>query len=134
MTVASDKAVFFADLLEQGCGWHLAKGRLFLCRRKGPKWENTLIYQMTNFPEREVPEGEAGSSVTTRLWIEPEQWEPLDLSPNTPKDKGSQMFGVMASATRFHGRSDEEKDRLWQMLVDRCRGKTHRQVMEENND
>jgi hypothetical protein len=130
MSTVSDNAVFFADLVEQGCGWHLAKGRLFLCRRKDDlTWENTLIYQMTNFPEREVPEGEASSSVTTRLWVEPEQWESHDLPPNVPQEQGSQIFGVMASATRFHGRNEEEKDKLWQMLLERCRGKTYRQVM-----
>jgi hypothetical protein len=89
---------------------------------------------MTNFPEREVPEGEPGSAVTTRLWIEPEQWEPLNLAPNTPQEQGSQMFGIMASATRFHGRSEEDKDRLWAMLLERCKGKTHRQVMEEEGE
>mgnify|MGYP006987967756 CR=1 FL=1 len=132
MPVATDNAVFFADLVEQGCGWHLSKGRLFLCRRKPDlKWENTLIFHMTNFPEREVPDGEPCSAVTTRLWVEPEQWQSLDLPPNVPQEQGSQMFGVMASATRFPDRSDEEKDKLWQMLVERCRGKTYSQVIKK---
>lgn len=127
----SDDAVFFQDLISQGCGWSLGEGRLFLCRENGTTWDNVLIYQMIHFPEREVPEGESAASVITKLWIEPEDWKPLGIAPNCEPCEGSEMFGTVASITRFKGFDEETKNRLWKVLVERCSGKTHRQAMAE---
>lgn len=42
MSIASDNAIFFADHVADGCGWHIVAGRMFLCRRNGSIWENAL--------------------------------------------------------------------------------------------
>lgn len=130
--LASDDAVFFADLLEQGCAWHLAPGKQYLCRRNGPNWENALTYQMTNFPEQEVVDG-ISSSAATKLWVEPIDWHPLDLAPNQSLAEGSLMFGIMVSSTRFPPADSEVLKEQWQRFLERCSGKTHRQVFEEDD-
>jgi len=129
--IASDEAVFIADLVAQGCEWYLAHGRLFLCRKSGEEWENVMAYKIINYPKRKVPEGCSPSAISTKVWIEPNEWEPHNLPPNLSAEEGLKIFDVVASASRFQGRDNKEE--LWAELVKRCSGKTHRQVM-ENGD
>jgi hypothetical protein len=133
---ASDHATFITDLLEEGHGWHLTKGRQFLCRRNGPRWENALVYQITNYPQREIiNEDSEVSAVSTILWIEPDMWKPHNLAPNQPQKEGYMMFSAMCAFTRFgFDIDDKERDRLWAELIEHCTGKTHSQVLEELRD
>ena len=128
----SEQAVFFADLLEQGCEWHQTPGRLYLCRKKGSQWENALIYRMINFPKQEVAD-DVHASLTTLLWIEPDIWRPLNLEPNEEdSEETTRCFGYFAQM-RFHPTWDEDNERVaeeWRKLVQRCKGKTYKQALE----
>lgn len=122
--IASDDAVFFGDVMNEG--WHLTNGRLFLCRRQEGKWENALVCQLTDFPESEIVDRREVASMSNILWIEPENWLPLDLPPNSSPSDGMEIMRVALAATRFRDQPDGL--RLADKLLQDCFGKTHRDV------
>ncbi len=132
--IASDNAIFFGDWLEKGCGWHSQPGRLLLCRKTpNGQWENALIYQMTNFPQAEITD-DIHASLGIRIWIEPENWQPLNLPPNN--ERGEQIFSIFLTSIKSGIDIEdphhlEKEDKWYQDLKQRCRGKTNRQYNNE---
>lgn len=122
--LASDEAVFFADMIDNG--WHLSSGRLFLCRRNGATWENALVNHVTNFPKSEVLDESEVGSISTILWVEPDDWLPLNLAPNQSPSDGLKLAKVMLASTRFRGQPDGLD--LVDKMLRFCSGKTHREV------
>lgn len=127
--IASDNAVFFADICNEG--WHIAHGRCFLCRRKGPIWENALIQQCTAFPDAECIDGGEIGEIANVLWVEPEYWKPLDLAPTDSPSDGLRIMGAIGAVCRFRGRPDQFE--LWDRLLVFCAGKTQREAVIEVN-
>lgn len=114
----SEDAVFCLDLVEEGYPLHSQHGRIFLCRPNGDSWDNAIVTNMVRFPDREVTGDEVGS-MYSKVWVEPDDWQPLNLEPNIPPDESYDIVHGVLQRGRQMSDGDMKK------LVEACSGKRY---------
>lgn len=127
---ATDQAKFYADYHHP---WHLnpTNTHLYLCRPTPTGlWENALLHRITHYPPHEITDPYQGevANATNRLWLEPEDWLPLDHAPTHSPQDGHHLFQTYLLKTMY--KTDPNGPQKLDALIRLAKGRTHNQFLQ----